>query len=127
MQDSMSAEDAAKIVATYLVEEEKRQFVQFTEQSGGFKIWSSNMKPPDHIHALLLACTSSMSSTFKGSNTKVRTRFLDLKLLDDSDIEKLKALCDTFEDWTIMAYKKLSDKKNELGNRFFQTVQQKPR
>ena len=81
------------------------------------------MELPDHIHTLLLACTSSMSSTFKGSTTKVRTRFLDVKLLEDSDIEKLKLLCDMFEDWSILAYEKLAAKKKELGNRFFEAIQ----
>ena len=76
LQESVSVEEAAKIVADYLVQEKKQEYVQYTSKAGGFKIWSSGMVLPSNIQDMLKLCTSSISSTFKDSPTKLRTRFL---------------------------------------------------
>ena len=119
----MTAEEAARLVANYLVGENMREFVQFTAKAGGFKIWSSGMNPPPDIQELLSLCTSSMSSTFKGSASKLRTRFLDQKLLEEDEIENLLDICDTFEDWVQLAFDKFSAKRVQLGKQMFDEIE----
>ena len=118
----MSTEDAAKIVVDYLVGLDKPEHVQYTDKAGGFKIWSAGTEFPDNIRAAILLCTSSLSSTFKGSSNKVRTRFLDLKLLEDDDFENMMAMCDTLEDWLKQAFKKFQQKKLKFAHQMFTEI-----
>ena len=69
---------------------------------------------PDNIMEMLLLCTSSMSSTFKGSLQKIRTRFLDKKLLEEEDFENLLLVCETFQEWLQQAHDKFEEKKLQL-------------
>ena len=96
--------------------------MQFSDRIKGFKIWNTAMNPPVNIKTSLTLCTSSISSTFKGSEKKIRTRFLDQTLLDDHDIEGLKAMCDKLEDWAILAYEKFSVKKYDYGLKAYDLI-----
>ena len=69
-----------------------------------------------------MLCTFSLSSTFKGSSNKVRTRFLDLKLLEDDDFENMMAMCDTLEDWLKQAFKKFQQKKLKFAHQMFTEI-----
>ena len=77
---------------------------------------------PSNIQDMLKLCTSSISSTFKDSPTKLRTRFLDQKLLEESDVENLMDLCDTFEDWVKYAFDKFKGKKERFGQEMFKEI-----
>ena len=122
IQETMTPQDAARIVVSFLIDENKKDYVQFTSQAGGFKILSSSMKPTENITEALALCTSSMSSTFKGMKNKIRTRFLDQNLLDASQISGLKALCDSFEEWALLAYAKLQSRDTEVGKKIYKLV-----
>ena len=120
----MAPEEAAKDVADFLLYsvEDLSMWVQFSEKSGGFKIWTSSIEIPGNVKDVLPLCTSSRSSTFKGSERKVRTRFLDKALLEDSVVELLKEMCDKMVDWTVLAYDKFIAKRAEMCKKAYYQI-----
>ena len=121
IQETITAEQAAKTVVEYLVENNLGEHVQYTTKAGGFKIKLTGIEPPSNIKEALQLCTSSISSTFKGSG-KVRTRFLGKQLLEEDDIENLMGSCDTFEAGLQEAFNNFQKKKAKFAEEMFEDM-----
>jgi len=120
-KETITAEQAAKTVVEYLVENNLGEHVQYTTKAGGFKIKLTGIEPPSNIKEALQLCTSSISSTFKGSG-KVRTRFLGKQLLEEDDIENLMGSCDTFEAGLQEAFNNFQKKKAKFAEEMFEDM-----
>ena len=123
-EEAITAEAAAKQIADYFTQECMGKYVQYAPRAKGFKIWSTKViDMPAKIQKMLALCTSSKVSNFKGSAANVRTRFLDQKLLEEEDCENLLGVCDSFQDWMILAKKKYEAKKDSLGEQLFKELE----
>ena len=85
-------------MATYLIENEQMDQVEFSERCEGFKIKLGLRKIPKDISLAVRKSCREMVTLF--GETKLRVRFLPSSLLEAAQIDKMKALLETLDLWT---------------------------
>ena len=119
LQDTPRLEERAETVATYILEQQLSDVVEYSVKTNSFRLKLAPTEVPPDISAALAFCTKSTSTIFAGV-LGVRVRLLSADLLTNRSVSKLRklAVSHKFSDWA----EKWLERKNTtwalLANKF---------
>ena len=123
LQDALSTEDMAEIVATYILEEKLSDSIEYSAKGKTFRLKMSLSDLPLDIASALRGCTKETSTVFAGK-IGVKVRLLSAKLLTADLLTDLRALTVThkFSDLVEKFLEKRVAAQAELAKEFYKQV-----